>query len=47
VDRRIEFLAPVLIWFGGVLLLGGTGVAVAVFGPKDVRGTSRTRRPIK
>jgi hypothetical protein len=47
VDRRIEFLAPVLIWFGGVLLLGGTGVAVAVFGAKDVRGTSRTRRPIK
>ncbi|BCS33641.1 hypothetical protein TBR22_A28680 [Luteitalea sp. TBR-22] len=44
VDRRIEFLAPVLIWLGGVLLLGGTGVAVAVFGPRDARGTSRTRR---
>lgn len=45
VDRRIEFVAPVLIWFGGVLLLGATGVAVAVFGPTDARGSSRTGRP--
>jgi hypothetical protein len=35
VDRRIEFMAPVLIWLGAVLLLGGLGVAVAVFGPKS------------
>lgn len=44
VDRRIELLAPVLIWLGAVLLLGGTGVAIAVFGPTDAKGTSRTRR---
>ena len=41
VDRRIELLAPVLIWFGAVVLLAGLGVAIAVFGPRDVRGTPR------
>ena len=42
-DRRIEFLAPVLIWLGAVLLLGVLGVAIAVYGPKDGAGTSRRR----
>ncbi|WP_291984068.1 DUF3592 domain-containing protein [Luteitalea sp.] len=41
VDRRIEFLAPVLIWLGAIVVLGGLGVAIAVFGPRDARGTSR------
>lgn len=41
VDRRIEFLAPVLIWLGAVVLLGGLGVAIAVYGPVDGGGTSR------
>jgi hypothetical protein len=44
VDRRIEFLAPVLIWFGGVLLLGATGVGIAVFGPRDAAGDPERRR---
>lgn len=43
VDRRIEFAAPVAIWFGAVVLLGGLGVAIAVYGPKDAHGTSRRR----
>jgi len=41
VERRIELLAPVLIWMGGVLLLGALGVVIAVYGPSDARGTSR------
>lgn len=41
VDRRIEFLAPVLIWMGSVLLLGMVGVAIAVYGPTDAAGSSR------
>src|SRR5918993_2565714 len=31
VDRRIEFLAPVLIWFGAIVLLAGVGVGIAVY----------------
>lgn len=34
VNRRIELLAPVLIWLGAVVLLGTLGVGIAVFGPK-------------
>lgn len=34
VDRRIEFLAPVAIWMGAVILLGGLGVVIAIYGPK-------------
>ena len=41
VDRRIELLAPVLIWLGAVVLLGALGVAIAVYGPSHARGTSR------
>lgn len=44
VDRHIEVLAPVLIWMGAVVLLGGLGVAIAVYGPTDARGTSRRRQ---
>ena len=40
-DRRIEMLAPVAIWLGAIVLLASVGVAIAVFGPKDARGTSR------
>ena len=43
VDRRIELLAPVLIWLGAVVLLGALGVAIAVYGPSHARGTSRAR----
>jgi hypothetical protein len=43
VDRRIEFLAPVLIWLGAVALLAVVGVGIAVYGPKDARGSSRRR----
>lgn len=35
VDRRIEFLAPVLTWMGTVVLLGGLGVGIAVYGPRS------------
>lgn len=35
IDRRIEFLAPVLIWLGAVLLLGGLGLGIAIYGPKS------------
>ena len=41
VDRRIEFLAPVVIWLGAVVMLGVLGVLVAWFGPTDAGGTSR------
>ena len=41
VDRRIEFLAPVLIWLGAVLLLGGLGVAIALYGPTSSSPTPR------
>jgi len=34
VDRRIEVLAPVVIWMGAVLLLGTLGVGIAVLGPR-------------
>lgn len=44
VDRRIEFLAPVLIWLGSVILLGGLGVAIAVFGPKSPPATAPSPR---
>lgn len=33
VDRRIETVAPLVIWGAAVLLVGGLGVAVAVWGP--------------
>lgn len=47
VARRIELLAPVLIWFGAVVLLAGLGVTIAVIGPVSAAGTSRLapRRP--
>jgi hypothetical protein len=50
VDRRIELLAPVLIWMGAVMTLGALGVAVAVLGPRGATGpptgrTPRLRRP--
>lgn len=41
VDRRIEFLAPVLIWFGAIVLLAGLGLGIAIYGPKDTRPTTR------
>jgi hypothetical protein len=44
VDRRIEFVVPVVIWFGAVVLLASVGVAIAVFGPRDATGTSRRAR---
>jgi hypothetical protein len=44
VDRRIELLAPVLIWMGGVVLLGALGVAIAIWGPSSASDTSRVRR---
>jgi hypothetical protein len=43
VDRRIELLAPVLIWLGAVVLLGALGVLIAIYGPSHARGTSRAR----
>lgn len=42
VDRRIESLAPVLIWLGAVVILGGLGVAIAIYGPTT---GSRLGRP--
>lgn len=33
VDRRIETIAPLIIWGVAVLIVGGLGVAVAVWGP--------------
>ena len=39
--RRIEMLAPVLIWLGAVVVLGLLGVGIAWFGPVDASGTSR------
>jgi len=36
VDRRIELLAPTLIWLGGVVLLAVLGLLVALYGPTDV-----------
>lgn len=44
VDRRIELLAPVLIWLGAVVLLGGLGVAIAIFGPKTGAAAARSLR---
>ena len=50
VDRRIELLAPVLIWMGAVLLLAVMGVVIAVYGPTHggdafgVRDEARLRR---
>ena len=41
VDRRIEFLAPVLIWFGAIALLAGLGLAIAIYGPRDPRAPAR------
>jgi len=43
VDRRIEFVAPVLIWLGAVALLAVVGVGIAVYGPKHAGGTSQRR----
>ena len=34
IDRRIEFLAPVLIWLGAVVVLALLGLGIAVYGPK-------------
>lgn len=44
VDRRIEVLAPVVIWMGAVVLIGGLGVGIAVRGPRGdaERQTFRT-----
>ena len=44
VDRRIELLAPVLIWMGAVVLLAVLGVVIAVYGPTPARGTFRARQ---
>ncbi len=35
VDRRIELLAPVLIWIVAVVLIGGLGVVIFLYGPKS------------
>jgi hypothetical protein len=43
VDRRIELLAPVLIWMGGVVLLAVLGVVIAVYGPTHAHGTFGAR----
>ena len=37
VDRRIEFLAPVVIWIGAVVLLAMLGLGIAIYGPKSSR----------
>ena len=43
VDRRIELLAPVLIWMGAVVLIATLGVAIAIWGPASATGTARVR----
>lgn len=43
VDRRMELLAPVLIWAGGVVLVGALGIAIAIWGPTSASGDSRMR----
>lgn len=48
VDRRIELLAPVLIWTAAVVLLAVLGVAIAIYGPThalDTFAPMRQRRP--
>lgn len=44
VDRRIETLAPLVIWGGAVLLVGGLGVLVAVRGPRGSVGRKEERK---
>ncbi len=44
VDRRIELLAPVLIWVGAVVVLGALGVLIAMYGPTHAGGTPRLIR---
>ncbi|AMY10535.1 hypothetical protein LuPra_03771 [Luteitalea pratensis] len=43
VDRRIELLAPLLIWTGAVMLLAVLGVVIAIYGPTHARAMSRVR----
>ena len=38
VDRRIETIAPLLIWGGAVLVVGALGLAVALRGPGVAKG---------
>jgi hypothetical protein len=44
VDRRIELLAPVVIWLGAVVVIGALGVAIAVWGPTQLAAAPRVRR---
>jgi len=44
VDRRIELLAPVLIWMGAVVVLAVLGVLIAVYGPTPAPRTLRARQ---
>jgi hypothetical protein len=37
IDRRIETLAPLFVWGGAVLVVGGLGLAIAVRGPRNRR----------
>ncbi len=37
IDRRMETLAPLLVWGVAVLVVGGLGLAVAVRGPRNAR----------
>lgn len=41
VARRMELLAPVLIWAGAVVALSVTGLSIAVFGPRGHGGSRR------
>ncbi len=44
VDRRIELLAPVLIWAAAVIVLAVVGVAIAVMRPREAGGPRLARR---
>jgi hypothetical protein len=46
IDRRIELLAPVLIWMGGVVLLGALGVWIAIWGPISAAAIAPVRGPV-
>lgn len=45
VYRRIELLAPLVIWMGAVVLIGVLGVAIAVRGPRGDVGLPPGRMP--
>lgn len=44
VDRRIELLAPVLLWMSAVVLLAALGMAIAIYGPAHAREHPRPVR---